>query len=179
MGLVILGAPHVLCSAGNWLKMSTQDEASAERYAETGRWWIFQWYNEMLSGLRGAYVALQGLRWGGTSAWDLATKAASELAYTEGSIQGLMGYLTAEDQKKVKGFDEAMGMVETEAPESNEGNYGQFLKTLTALENRYHALLVVADSLRAIAAERRWWELKWRPEERGHSTSFRKKDATQ
>ena len=75
--------------------MSAPDEAPAERYAETGRWWIFQWYNEMLSGLRGAYVALQGLRWGGTSAWDLATKAASELAYTEGSIQGLMGYLTA------------------------------------------------------------------------------------
>ena len=159
--------------------MSAPEEPPSERYAETGRWWIFQWYNEMLSGLRGAYVALQGLRWGGASAWDLATKAASELAYTEGSIQGLMGYLTAEDQKKVKGFDEAMGMVEAEAPESNEGNYGQFLKTLTALENRYHALLVVADSLRAIAAERKWWELKWRPEERGHSTSFRKKDTTQ
>ena len=85
--------------------MSVQDEAPAERYAETGRWWIFQWYNEMLSGLRGAYQALQGLRWGGPSAWELATRAASELAYVEGSIQGLMGYLTAEDQKKVKGFE--------------------------------------------------------------------------
>ena len=90
-----------------------------------------------------------------------------------------MGYLTAEDQKKVKGFDEAMEMVETEASESNEGNYRQFLETRTALEKRYHALLVVADSLRAIAAERKWWELKWRPDTRGHSTSFTKKDATQ
>ena len=159
--------------------MSVPEEPPSERYAETGRWWIFQWYNEMLSGLRGAYVALQGLRWGGPSAWELATKAASELAYVEGSIQGLMGYLTAEDQKKVKGFDDAMGLVEVDAPESSDGNYGQFLKTLTALENRYHALLVVADSLRAIAAERKWWELKWRPEERGHSTSFRRKDDSQ
>ena len=157
--------------------MSSPEEPPSERYAETGRWWIFQWYNEMLQGLRGAYQALQGLKWGGPSAWELATRAASELAYVEGSIQGLMGYLTAEDQKKVKGFDEAMEMVETEASESSEGNYRQFLETRTALEKRYHALLVVADSLRAIAAERKWWELKWRPEERSHSTSFRKKDA--
>ena len=179
MGLAILDTPSSFYFTGKWLKMSAPDEPPSERYAETGRWWIFQWYNEMLQGLRGAYQALQGLKWGGPSAWELATRAASELAYVEGSIQGLMGYLTAEDQKKVRGFDEAMGMVETEAPESNEGNYGQFLKTLTALENRYHALLVVADSLRAIAAEREWWELKWKPDVRDHSTSFRRGDDSQ
>ena len=63
--------------------------------------------------------------------------------------------------------------------DAEDGNYRQFLETRTALEKRYHALLVVADSLRAIAAERKWWELKWRPEERRHSTSFTKKDAIQ